>query len=34
VGFDGIILCEQYGGDSLGVCATNQKYIRTLLPRG
>jgi sugar phosphate isomerase/epimerase len=34
VGFDGIILCEQYGGDSLGVCATNQRYIRTLLPRG
>jgi len=33
VGFDGIILMEQYGGDSLGVCATNQKYVRTLLPR-
>lgn len=33
LGFNGIILCEQYGGDSLGVCATNQKYIRTLLPR-
>ncbi|GHG51454.1 xylose isomerase [Sinomonas cellulolyticus] len=33
-GFDGIILTEQYGGDSLGVCATNQKYIRTLLPKG
>ncbi|GAA3773369.1 sugar phosphate isomerase/epimerase [Microbacterium kribbense] len=32
LGFTGIILAEQYGGDSLGVCATNQKYIRTLLP--
>ncbi|RLP70165.1 sugar phosphate isomerase/epimerase [Mycetocola reblochoni] len=34
VGFNGIILCEQYGGDSLGVCGTNQTYIRTLLPQG
>jgi sugar phosphate isomerase/epimerase len=33
VGFRGIILAEQYGGDSLGVCATNQTYIRSLLPR-
>ncbi|KQO62695.1 sugar phosphate isomerase/epimerase family protein [Curtobacterium sp. Leaf261] len=33
-GFDGIIMTEQYGGDSLGVCATNQRYIRTLLPKG
>ncbi|WP_166979818.1 sugar phosphate isomerase/epimerase family protein [Paramicrobacterium fandaimingii] len=33
LGFDGIILMEQYGGDSLGVCATNQTYVRTLLPR-
>ncbi|NYD77505.1 sugar phosphate isomerase/epimerase family protein [Arthrobacter cupressi] len=33
VGFNGIILAEHYGGDSLGVCATNQKYIRTLLPK-
>jgi sugar phosphate isomerase/epimerase len=32
VGFRGIILAEQYGGDSLGVCATNQTYIRSLLP--
>ncbi|WP_309066533.1 sugar phosphate isomerase/epimerase family protein [Microbacterium sp.] len=31
VGYDGIILCEQYGGDSLGVCATNQRYIRDVL---
>jgi sugar phosphate isomerase/epimerase len=34
LGFDGIILAEHYGGDSLGMCATNQKYIRTLLPKG
>ncbi|MEV7631429.1 sugar phosphate isomerase/epimerase family protein [Microbacterium sp. NPDC089318] len=33
-GFDGIILCEQYGGDSLGVCATNQQYIRGVLAAG
>jgi sugar phosphate isomerase/epimerase len=32
-GFRGIFLMEQYGGDSLGVCATNQRYLRTLLPR-
>jgi sugar phosphate isomerase/epimerase len=32
LGYRGIILTEQYGGDSLGVCATNQKYIRSLLP--
>ncbi|MFA4841617.1 MAG: sugar phosphate isomerase/epimerase family protein [Agrococcus sp.] len=34
VGFDGIILCEHYGGDSLGVCATNQRYIREVLAAG
>ncbi|WP_415856607.1 sugar phosphate isomerase/epimerase family protein [Sinomonas sp. G460-2] len=33
LGFNGIILAEHYGGDSLGVCAANQKYIRTLLPK-
>ncbi|AMM21584.1 xylose isomerase [Frondihabitans sp. PAMC 28766] len=32
-GFRGIIMTEQYGGDSLGVCATNQGYIRGLLPK-
>jgi sugar phosphate isomerase/epimerase len=32
-GFTGIFLMEHYGGDSLGVCATNQRYLRTLLPR-
>jgi sulfite reductase alpha subunit-like flavoprotein len=24
-------MTEQYGGDSLGVCATNQQYIRSVL---
>ncbi|MDQ4502106.1 sugar phosphate isomerase/epimerase family protein [Sinomonas sp. ASV322] len=33
LGFSGIILAEHYGGDSLGMCATNQKYIRSLLPK-
>ncbi|WP_129787017.1 sugar phosphate isomerase/epimerase family protein [Promicromonospora panici] len=32
LGYRGIFLMEQYGGDSLGVCATNQRYLRTLLP--
>lgn len=31
LGFDGIILTEHYGGDSLGVCATNERYIRDVL---
>ncbi|XNN88138.1 sugar phosphate isomerase/epimerase [Curtobacterium flaccumfaciens] len=30
-GFRGIVMTEQYGGDSLGVCATNQQYIRSVL---
>ncbi|MCY1693605.1 sugar phosphate isomerase/epimerase family protein [Curtobacterium sp. SL109] len=30
-GFRGILMTEQYGGDSLGVCATNQRYIRSVL---
>ncbi|MEQ3553615.1 sugar phosphate isomerase/epimerase [Pseudonocardia nematodicida] len=33
LGFRGPFLMEQYGGDSLGVCATNRDYLRTLLPR-
>ncbi|MDR6877869.1 MULTISPECIES: sugar phosphate isomerase/epimerase family protein [Microbacterium] len=33
IGFRGIFLMEQYGGDSLGVCATNARYLRTLIPR-
>lgn len=27
-GFQGVIMCEHYGGDSLSVCATNQDYLR------
>ncbi|MCR2819703.1 sugar phosphate isomerase/epimerase [Microbacterium sp. zg.Y1090] len=32
VGFRGPFLMEQYGGDSLGVCATNRTYLQSLLP--
>jgi sugar phosphate isomerase/epimerase len=32
LGFTGPFLMEQYGGDSLGVCATNRDYLKTLLP--
>ena len=32
-GFSGIIITKQYGGDSLSVCATNQIYIQSLLPK-
>lgn len=32
-GFDSPFLCEHYGGDGLGVSATNRDYLRTLLPR-
>ena len=34
LGFDGIFLMEHYGGDSLGNCSTNQRYLRSLLPKG
>jgi sugar phosphate isomerase/epimerase len=30
-GFSGIFLMEHYGGDSLGVCATNRDYVRKVL---
>ena len=33
VGFRGPFLMEQYGGDSLGVCATNRTYLQSLLPQ-
>ncbi len=33
LGFRGPFLMEQYGGDSLGVCARNRDYLRTLLPQ-
>ena len=32
LGFSGPFLMEQYGGDSLGVCATNRRYLQSLLP--
>ncbi len=32
LGFRGPFLMEQYGGDSLGVCATNRRYLQSLLP--
>jgi sugar phosphate isomerase/epimerase len=33
-GFAGVITCEHYGGDGLGVMASNRRYITTLLPPG
>lgn len=27
-GFQGVIMCEHYGGDSLSVCASSQEYLR------
>lgn len=33
LGFDGPFLMEQYGGDSLGVCAENRTYLNGLLAR-
>jgi hypothetical protein len=32
LGFRGVLLMEHYGGDSLGVCATNARYVRSVLP--
>ncbi|RFA20087.1 sugar phosphate isomerase/epimerase family protein [Subtercola boreus] len=32
IGFRGVICCEHYGGDGLGVSAMNADYLRTLLP--
>ncbi|WP_210507963.1 sugar phosphate isomerase/epimerase [Naasia sp. SYSU D00057] len=31
-GFRGVITCEHYGGDGLGVSARNMRYLRTILP--
>lgn len=31
-GFQGVLCCEQYGGDGLSLCGTNQKYLRGILP--
>ncbi|MGA7149024.1 MAG: sugar phosphate isomerase/epimerase family protein [Microbacterium sp.] len=30
-GYRGILLMEHYGGDSLGICATNREYVRGVL---
>lgn len=30
-GYRGVMLMEHYGGDSLGVCATNREYVRSVL---
>jgi hypothetical protein len=30
-GYRGPFVMEQYGGDSLGVCSTNQRYVAQLL---
>jgi len=32
LGFQGVLCCEHYGGDGLGVSATNMRYLRSLLP--
>jgi sugar phosphate isomerase/epimerase len=32
VGFQGVLCCEHYGGDGLSVSATNQRYLRSILP--
>ncbi|WP_051620032.1 sugar phosphate isomerase/epimerase family protein [Haematomicrobium sanguinis] len=31
LGFNGVLCCEHYGGDGLGVSALNQRYLRELL---
>lgn len=31
LGYSGVLTCEQYGGDSLGVCGENRRYIRHIL---
>lgn len=31
LGYDGVFTCEHYGGDSLGVCGENRRYLQTLL---
>ncbi len=31
IGYGGIFTCEHYGGDSLGVCGENRRYLQTLL---
>lgn len=31
LGYDGVFTCEHYGGDSLGVCGENRRYLLSLL---
>lgn len=31
-GFQGVLCCEQYGGDGLSVSGTNRRYLRSVLP--
>lgn len=31
VGYDGVYTCEHYGGDSIGVCGENRRYLLGLL---
>lgn len=33
-GFQGVLCCEQYGGDGLSVSGTNRRYLQTILPLG
>jgi sugar phosphate isomerase/epimerase len=32
-GFQGVICVENYGGDGLSVCASNERYLRRILPK-
>jgi len=32
-GFQGLLVCEHYGGDGLSVSAANQQYLRRILPQ-
>ncbi|MBC7518239.1 MAG: sugar phosphate isomerase/epimerase [Microbacteriaceae bacterium] len=32
VGFQGVLCCEQYGGDGLSVSAANRRYLKSILP--
>lgn len=31
LGYDGVFTCEHYGGDSIGVCGENRRYLTRLL---
>jgi hypothetical protein len=32
-GFQGVFCVENYGGDGLSVCASNERYLRRILPK-